>query len=526
MADKTIRHAGLRPDDDASSLEKPTDVFVERVSPVDAYVQKGLSVEDAEFLHSIDGKAADRIFKKVDVRLVPMLALLYLISHIDRANIGNAKLEGLEDSLNMTGNDYNVALSIFFIPYILAEVPSNLVLSRMKPSTWIGALVLAWGTVMTLTGVVQSFGGLLATRFFLGLTEAGFFPGAIYLVGQWYPPEKTQFRMACFYCVSAASGAFSGLLAAGIAQMDGVGGYEGWRWIFILEGIITVVIGAFTYFLLPDDPSSSSRWLNNDEIRYLELNHFVHRGLRKQVEVPGEKKRFSWRTLRQVLFDWQLYLQAMVFMSNAVPNYGLKFTMPQIIRNMGYSSANAQLLTAPPYALGAVSALVSAILADKFRWRMPFIVGSQSLLIVAYAILFSKAGDITNNVAVCYFAVFLACAGVYPIMPGCNAWTINNLAGPQKRAMGIAFMICVGNCGGIVGSYIFIDSEKPKYPTGFGSSLSFAAAGIICALTLEALYWNMNRRNAKFTEEEIRDKYTEEELEKMGDRSPLFTYKL
>lgn len=141
-----------------------------------------------------------------------------------RANIGNAKIEGLEDSLNMTGTDYNVALMMFFIPYVLFEVPSNILLAKFnRPSWYMGILVLCWGSIMTLMGVVQNFGGLCATRFFLGLFEAGFFPGAIYLVGQWYPPDRTQFRMALFYCASAASGAFSGLLAAAIAKMNGIG---------------------------------------------------------------------------------------------------------------------------------------------------------------------------------------------------------------------------------------------------------------------------------------------------------------
>lgn len=179
---------------------------------------------------------------------------------------------------------------------------------------------------------------------------------------------------------------------------------------------------------------------------------------------------------------------------------------------------------------------------------MPFIVAAQALLIVAYAILFSKAADIRDNVALCYFAVHVACVGIYPILPGCNAWTINNLAGPAKRGVGvriifllnchllnwasaantnqIAMMICIGNLGGIVGSFIFIEKEKPKYPTGFGSSLSFAAAGMVCALSLEFLYWKTNKKAAEKTEEEWKEIYSEDELEKLGDRSPLFKYQL
>jgi MFS family permease len=288
---------------------------------------------------------------------------------------------------------------------------------------------------MTLMGIVQNFAGLCATRFFLGVFEAGFFPGAIYLIGQWYPPKRTQFRMALFYCASAASGAFSGLLAAAIAKMDGIAGQEGWRWIFILEGIVTVAMGVAVFWLLPDSPEvASGRWLKEDEARYLVLSRILTRGVVKdKLNAEGKKKKIQWSVVKSVLMDWQIYLQAIIFASNAVPNYGLKFTMPQILKNMGFTSTKAQLMTAPPYAAGAISALISALMADRFVWRMPFIVGAQCLLIVAYAILFSFAAEIKDNIAVCYFAVHVACIGLFPILPGCNAWTVNNLAGPAKR---------------------------------------------------------------------------------------------
>ncbi|EOA84302.1 uncharacterized protein SETTUDRAFT_155576 [Exserohilum turcica Et28A] len=448
------------------------------------FMKAGLSQDDAEFLYSIDKAEQRRIFHKVDWRLCPMLAVLYLISHLDRANIGNAKIEGLEKTLGMKGTDYNVALMVFFVPYVLFEVPSNMLLAKFKrPSYYMGILVLCWGT----------------------------------------------FRMALFYCASATSGAFSGLLVAAIAKMNGIAGLEGWRWIFILEGMATVVMGVAVFFLLPDSPDHAiGRWLTTDEARFLRLTHIVTRGLKRKprVNADGKKERIKWGVIGQVMKDWQIYLQAMIFASNAVSNYGLKFTMPQILKNMGFTSTTAQLMTAPPYACGAISALVSSLLADRFTWRMPFITTAQGLLIIAYAILFAKAEAIKDNVAVCYFAVHVACIGIYPILPGCNAWTINNLAGPEKRAVGIATMICIGNLGGIVGSFIFQEKESPKYETGFGSSLSFAAAGMVCAFTLEFLFLRINKRNAEKTEEEWRAIYTPAQLEKMGDRSPLFKYHL
>lgn len=196
-----------------------------------------------------------------------------------------------------------------------------MILARFKrPSTYMGALILCWGTVMTLMGVVNNFSGLCATRFFLGLFEAGFFPGAIYLIGQWYPPGRTQFRMALFYCASAISGAFSGLLAAAIAKMNGIANYEGWRWIFIIEGIATVVMGCLVFFLLPDSPAhAAGRWLTHEEARFLELNNHFERGNKPKEEVsPEEKKKekFQWSILFSVFKDWQIYLQALVSVLN------------------------------------------------------------------------------------------------------------------------------------------------------------------------------------------------------------------
>ena len=169
--------------------------------------------------------------------------------------------------------------------------------------------------------------------------------------------------------------------------------------------------------------------------------------------------------------------------------------------------------------------MVSSLLADRFTWRMPFLVGAQITLIVAYAVLVLKAEFIRDNVPACYFAVHLACAGLYPIPPGVSAWIVNNL-GPRKRAMGVALMVMIVSIGGVIGSFIYLDREKPKYPTGFGTSLAIAGAGVLASLALELGYWKINKSRQKQSEEEIRGKYTAEELDDMDDRSPLFKYNL
>lgn len=274
------------------------------------------------------------------------------------------------------------------------------------------------------------------------------------------------------------------------------------------------------YLLLLDSPSLSPGWLSPDEIRYLEV--------RQQASSAhsGHHEGFSKRILWSVLADWKIYLLILANWSNAVPNYALKFNMPEVIQSMGYESANAQLLTIPPYAVGAISAYGFSVFADRCSWRMPFILIPQCSLVVAFAILFSKAAEIDDNIALCYFGICLACFGMYPILPGVNAWNVCNIPNPHKRAVAIGYLICVGNAGGIIGSFIYKADEKPRYPTGYGTSLAFTAAGIVATLCLEFCLWSANTKNAKMTTSEIEQSYTEAQLRDMEEKSPLFKYTL
>ncbi|KAL4743368.1 major facilitator superfamily domain-containing protein [Aspergillus similis] len=501
-------------------IEKPSHIE-SPITEIGTFRVVGLSPEDADFYTNYPEEKRKRVFRKVDIRLVPMLALLYLCSHIDRANIGNAKIEGMVTDLNMSGVQYNTVLSIFFIPYVLLEVPSNVLLKKFKrPSTYLGILVVGWGVIMTCTGLVNNYGSLMAVRVLLGIFEAGFFPGAIYLCSYWYMPKDLALRISYFYCASALSGAFSGLLAAAIAKMDGVGGYEGWRWIFILEGLATVVLGVACFCFLIDTPALSKRWLEPDEIQYLELSMFIKQGGRVEHE-----SAFKWRDLMMVLTNWRVYMQAWFLFAQSALSYGTKFTLPTITESMGFSRTNAQLTSAPPYVAAAISAIVFARLSDHFYWRMPFVVIPMTIVVIAYSIIISLKGELASNKGVAYFSVVLAVIGIYPIQAAAASWNANNIAPAARRAIGIALMNCVGNVGGILGSFMYLEREKPKYYTGFGISLALGVTGIIMAVLLEWSYMIANRRKGREADE-ARMRYTEEELFDMGDRSPLFKHVL
>lgn len=310
-----------------------------------------------------------------------------------------------------------------------------------------------------------------------------------------------------------------------------------------VEGIITVLLGVACFFCLIDSPKRGTRWLDPDEIRFLELQMFI-----KQGGKFHEESGFKMRDLKIVLMNWRLYLQAWFLFCQSATSYGkiwrsrntpngkkdviltrpqgTKFTMPTITKVMGFSTTNAQLMSAPPYVVGAISSIGFARLSDHFYWRMPFVAIPMSMLVIAYAIIISFHGALSANLGAAYFAVCLVCAGIYPIQPAAAAWNANNLAPATRRSIGVALMNAAGNCGGIVGSFMFIDKESPKYYTGFGLGLSFGATGLMVSFLLEMIYKWTNARKARMSEAEVRAKYTEDELLDMGDRSPLFVHVL
>lgn len=300
-----------------------------------------------------------------------------------------------------------------------------------------------------------------------------------------------------------------------------------------------MILGISTFFLLIDSPALSTRWLKPDEIRFLELQRFIKDGGKFAQE---KEDNLQWRDLKMVLCNWRLYMQAYILLCISACSYGMyfqsiwtgktdkwvgtKFTLPTITKGMGFTNTNAQLMTVPPYVAGAISSVVFARLSDRFYWRLPFVAIPLSLIWIGYAVIISLDGDLKGNLGPAFFAIILTCIGIYPIQPAGSSWAANNLAPSNRRAIGVAFNICVGNIGGVVGSYMYLESEKPKYYTGFGLSLAFGATGFIISFLLELSYKWGNTKKAKLSEDEVRAKHTDEELLRMGDKSPLFRYTL
>ncbi|KAF2098516.1 MFS general substrate transporter [Rhizodiscina lignyota] len=466
-----------------------------------------------------------RVLRKIDYRLVPLLALLYLVAFVDRSNIGNAKIAGLSDDLKLVGMDYNVALTVFFVPYALFEIPSNIVLKILRPSIWISILLFCWGLVMTLMGIVNSYGGLIACRFFLGVAESGFFPGATFLLTLWYKRYEVQRRMAVFYAAASLSGAFSGLLAFAIESMKGDDGLDGWQWIFIIEGLVPVALAFVIWWLLPDNPETA-KFLTKDEKELIINRLALETGSGKGKVTNSDKIQMKY--IIAALKEWKTWAAVVMFWGNTIGVYGFTSTVPTVIEQLGYSSANAQLMTIPIYVFAMIMTLIFAWWGDYVQQRSPFIMAGFGIAAVGF--IAELAIPHPRLPGVTYGFLFPVAAGLYCPFISIVTWTANNAAPSSKRAIAMALLISAGNLGGIAGSNVFIAAQAPVYHVGFGTCLASSVCAMITAFVLRIAYARENRQRKalldEMGEEAIRARYTDQELLDLGDKAPFFIYTL
>lgn len=238
--------------------------------------REGLSPQLEYDSHLDDPKRNARLARRFDWHIMPLCTWIYLLNYLDRGNIGNAKVLNQEtgDSLlsrtGMSSNEYAIAVSLFSVAYALFEVPSNWVMKNyVRPSLWLAFLLFAWGAFTMGFAGVQNFPAVVVLRFFIGVFEAGFFPGIVYITTFWYRVDERSVRIAFVLASATATGAFGGCIAYGVGHMNGDAGLEGFRWLSIIEGLVTVLSVFLVLFYLPDYPSGA-RWLSEDDKRFAE----------------------------------------------------------------------------------------------------------------------------------------------------------------------------------------------------------------------------------------------------------------
>ncbi|KAJ3743662.1 MFS general substrate transporter [Lentinula detonsa] len=474
----------------------------------------------------VSGVDERKLLRKIDIALIPWLSLLYLLSFLDRTSIGNAKLYNLEKDLNITGKfsscslyteeffeaitdlttldtQYLLALTIFFFrhDYAIFEVPSNVFLKRLRPSLWLSGLMFCWGIMMTVQGLVHNFGGLMGMRWMLGMFEAGLFPGVNYYLSCWYKRSEFGIRAAIFFSAATVSGAFGGLLAAAISNMDGIGGKPAWAWIFILEGLATVIAGALSFFIIQDFPDTA-KFLTEAErtvvVRRLQGDN--------QFSAAGEKLRMKY--IIKSMLDWKTWIGMMVYVGADMPLVYTPshsssllssiryfrflfspFSIAHLYPQLGFKATPANLLTVPVYAFACLITCIVGFLADRWGRRGYFNLIFLCLGAAGYIILIAS-----RNPALSYFAVYLATCGIYPVIPNSIAWVSNNVEGSYKRSVTLAMVISFGNINGAVSSNVYRAKDQPWYPLGHGLVLMYIGLGLIASTTFLVL---LKRENAK-----------------------------
>ncbi|GBB85089.1 hypothetical protein RclHR1_11670003 [Rhizophagus clarus] len=238
-----------------------------------------------------------KLLRKIDFRIMPLLTLLYLLSFLDRVSIGNAKLAHIERDLGLVGAQFNWCLSIFFFGYTLFEIPSNFILIRTNPSVCVDSF---YDDIMGICNdayvFVNNFSELMSARFFLGACEAGFFPGAIYYITTWYKRSETNSRIAIFFIGNSFAGSLSGLLAYCVVRLDGKLDLKGWQWLFLIEGLMTIVVSTLSYFFLSNYPEKT-KWLSDKERKYAA-------GRLKNDAGKAHAEHFDKKQIYAALTDW------------------------------------------------------------------------------------------------------------------------------------------------------------------------------------------------------------------------------
>ncbi|PSN71387.1 putative MFS transporter [Corynespora cassiicola Philippines] len=467
-------------------------------------------------LVTFDPKAESRLRWKIDLYIVPTVALLYLFCFIDRANIGNARLAGLEADLKLTGYDYNAILSVFYISYIVFEIPSNMMCKWMGPGWFIPIISLGFGICSVGTAFVDDFAGVCGVRFLLGLFEAGMLPGIAYYMSRWYRRSELAFRLSLYIVMAPLAGAFGGLLASAILKLDSFGSLHRWRMIFAIEGIITIGISLISFITLTDRPETA-RWLSQEE-KDLAIARVKSERVGQTEVLDKLDTKKTWRGIANP----NTIITSFIFLLDNITVQGLAFFLPTIVRTIYPRDTviSQQLHTVPPYIVGAFFTVLFPFLSWRFDRRVIFFICSAPIMMAGYIMfLASEAAKVR------YGATFIIASGAFSFGALCNAHVSANVVTDTARASAIGTNVMLGNIGGLISTWSFLPFDGPNYHIGNGLNLATSSTILISSICL--LLWmkaSNKRREAHVVDEELAG-LSQQQIEDLDWRHPSFRWR-
>ena len=417
---------------------------------------------------------ADAIYRKVGLRLLPLLFLCYIAAYLDRVNVGFAKLQ-MQSALQLSDAVYGLGAGIFFIGYFIFEVPSNVLLHKAGARRWIARIMISWGLLSAASMFVWSAESFYVIRFLLGAAEAGFFPGIILYLTYWYPAERRGRATSLFMSAVAFAGVIGGPLSGWILKsLNGTNGLAGWQWLFLLEGIPSIVLGFVVLFYL-DDRVKDAKWLTQSE------RDFIAR------DIAAEESSKSEGGIYAALFNPKVWLLALVYFCFVSGLYGVSFWLPTIIKSLGVADPlDVGLLSAIPWSFGVAAMYFAARSADRHRERRWH--AAIAALAGATGLVVSVSSH--GNPVMAMAGLTLATMGIMTTLP--IFWGLPTaLLGGTAAAAGIAFINSFGNLSGFSAPFLIGVIKDMTHSTDAGLHL---LAGLLFVGALLVLRVRVERR--------------------------------
>jgi len=373
---------------------------------------------------------------KVRRRLIPFLFLLYIVAYIDRINVGFASLQ-MNDDLGFSSTVYGLGAGIFFIGYVIFEIPSNVVLARVGARLWIARIMITWGVTSSAMMLVRSAPAFYVLRFLLGAAEAGFFPGIVYYLTRWFPARERARAFATFMTAAIGAGVVGAPLSGALLALDGVGNLRGWQWLFLLEGLPAVVLGLLVMAVMTEEPADAA-WLTSEERAFV------------SSAVADDAARTRDEHAMSALRSRRTWLLALAYFAIPVALYGVGFWLPQMIRSASAGAATFTIgvLTAVPYAVGVVAMVAVGRRSDRAGERRGHVFASAA--VCASGLLLTPVG---SSLGWTIGALSIAMAGLASMLGPFWALTTARMRGVGAAAA-IALVNSVGNTGGFVGPFL------------------------------------------------------------------------
>ncbi|KAJ5106757.1 Major facilitator superfamily domain general substrate transporter [Penicillium angulare] len=433
------------------------------------------------------------VVRIIDKRLIPFLALLYLLAFLDRSNIGNAKIAGLEEDLNLSSSQYEWLLTSFYITYILFEW-MTLMYRLVPPHIYISICVCGWGLVASFQCLATSFEGLVVLRVLLGITEAAFAPGVPFYLSLFYQRHELAFRNALFISAAPLATTFASSLAWIIVKLSSNGPISPWRTLFLVEGFPSVIVAVFAWVLIPDSPGRARFLTRRQRVVARKRLEQTNRSNYEQ----SQEKGFNWRAILKTASDPKAYMAAVMYFSCNVAFSSMPVFLPTIIKDMGFSSLQAQALSAPPYLVAFVVVLITAWVSDRSRSRSPYLIAhalasSAAYLAIAATGYFHDHLSTNLHTLIRYICVYPAISGFFSAITLIVTWSMDNRVEKEGKGASIVILNIIGQCGPLLGTRLYPKSDGPWYVSGMAICSFFMSLVAILAFALRILLQRANR---------------------------------